>query len=53
MPAFLARRLLPLMCCDSHVVSLSVLSWPKPSSLRPIQDGSGAEDGWPARYVGW
>ncbi len=28
MPAFLARRLLPLMCCDSHVVSLSVLSWP-------------------------
>ena len=28
MPAFLARRLLPLMCCDSHVVSSSVLSWP-------------------------
>jgi hypothetical protein len=25
----------------------------QPSSFRPIQDGSGAEDGWPARYVGW
>ena len=29
MPAFLARRLLPLMCCDCRLVSWSVLSWPK------------------------
>jgi hypothetical protein len=28
MPAFFARRLLPLMCGDSHMVSRSVLSWP-------------------------
>ncbi|MFP6703441.1 MAG: hypothetical protein VB861_16960 [Planctomycetaceae bacterium] len=53
MPAFFARRLLPLMCGDPHMVSRSVLELAEPSSLRPIQDGSGAEDGWPARYVGW
>ncbi len=28
MPAYFAQRLLPLTCCDSDLVSWSVLSWP-------------------------
>ena len=28
MPAFFARRLLPLMCGDPHLVLRSVLCWP-------------------------